>query len=86
MSIWQAVMPSRVPVTLKSMSPRWSSVPRMSVSTTVRAPSEMSPMATPATGLVTGTPASISAMLPAHTLAMDEEPFDSSTSALMRTV
>ena len=31
MSIWSAVMPSRVPATLKSMSPRWSSAPWMSV-------------------------------------------------------
>ena len=31
MSIWSAVTPSRVPATLKSMSPRWSSAPWMSV-------------------------------------------------------
>ena len=31
MSIWTAVTPSAVPATLKSMSPRWSSSPRMSV-------------------------------------------------------
>src|SRR4030095_2727498 len=30
MSIWMLVMPSLVPQTLKSMSPRWSSSPRMS--------------------------------------------------------
>ena len=34
MSIWRAVIPSSVPATLKSMSPRWSSTPAMSVSTT----------------------------------------------------
>ena len=34
MSICRAVMPSAVPATLKSMSPRWSSTPAMSVSTT----------------------------------------------------
>ena len=34
MSIWRAVTPSRVPVTLKSMSPIASSLPRMSVRTT----------------------------------------------------
>ena len=34
MSICRAVMPSDVPATLKSMSPRWSSTPAMSVSTT----------------------------------------------------
>ena len=33
MSIWIAVMPSSVPATLKSMSPRWSSTPAMSVRT-----------------------------------------------------
>ena len=33
MSICSAVTPSAVPATLKSMSPRWSSSPRMSVST-----------------------------------------------------
>ena len=31
MSIWSAVIPLRVPATLKSMSPRWSSAPWMSV-------------------------------------------------------
>ena len=31
MSIWSAVIPSLVPATLKSMSPRWSSAPWMSV-------------------------------------------------------
>ena len=34
MSIWMAVMPFSVPQTLKSMSPRWSSSPRMSERTT----------------------------------------------------
>ena len=43
-------------------------------------------MAMPATGLRSGTPASISAMDPEHTDAMEEEPFDSSTSALTRMV
>ena len=33
MSIWSAVMPFSVPATLKSMSPRWSSTPAMSVRT-----------------------------------------------------
>ena len=33
MSICSAVMPSAVPATLKSMSPRWSSTPAMSVRT-----------------------------------------------------
>ena len=34
MSIWSAVIPFSVPATLKSMSPRWSSTPAMSDSTT----------------------------------------------------
>ena len=33
MSICSAVIPRSVPATLKSMSPRWSSTPAMSVST-----------------------------------------------------
>jgi len=33
MSICRAVIPSAVPATLKSMSPRWSSTPAMSVRT-----------------------------------------------------
>src|SRR5256885_1775722 len=47
-SIWIEVTPCRVPATLKSISPSWSSVPRMSVRTATRAPSLMSPIATPA--------------------------------------
>ena len=79
-------MPSAVPVTLKSMSPRWSSVPRMSLSTAVRVPSVMRPIAMPATIFSIGTPASMSARQPPQTRAIDEEPLDSSTSAMMRTV
>ena len=76
-SICSAVMPLSVPATLKSMSPRWSSSPRMSDSTAKRLPSLMRPMAMPATCALTGTPASMSARLPPHTEAIDEEPFDS---------
>ena len=76
-SICSAVMPLSVPATLKSMSPRWSSSPRMSDSTAKRLPSLIRPMAMPATCALTGTPASISARLPPHTEAIDEEPFDS---------
>ena len=51
MSICRAVMPSRVPVTLKSMSPTESSLPRMSVRTTNRpSGSLIRPIAAPATG------------------------------------
>jgi hypothetical protein len=55
MSIWIAVTPFLVPQTLKSMSPRWSSSPRMSLRIATRvlgsvSPSLMSPIAMPATG------------------------------------
>ncbi len=50
MSICSEVMPPAVPATLKSMSPRWSSSPRMSESTAKRSPSLIRPMAMPATG------------------------------------
>ncbi len=87
MSICVAVMPSFVPVTLKSMSPRWSSSPRMSESTAQRpvSESEIRPMAMPDTGFFIFTPASISASVPAHTVAIDDEPFDSRMSDTMRT-
>ena len=52
MSIWQAVIPSEVPVTLKSMSPKWSSSPKISLKTAYLSPSEISPIAIPETGLV----------------------------------
>jgi hypothetical protein len=71
MSICRAVMPLSVPATLKSMSPRWSSSPRMSVSTAKRLPSLIRPMAMPATCAFSGTPASISASEPPQTEAID---------------
>ena len=87
MSICVAVMPSLVPVTLKSMSPRWSSSPKMSDSTAHLpvSESEISPMAIPDTGLRSFTPASISARVPAQTVAIDDEPFDSRMSDTTRT-
>ncbi len=84
MSICRAVTPVVVPATLKSMSPRWSSSPRMSVSTAKRLPSLIRPMAMPATCAFSGTPASISARQPPHTEAIDEEPFDSVISETTR--
>ncbi len=84
MSICSAVTPSSVPATLKSMSPRWSSSPRMSVSTAKSSPSFTRPMATPATGALTGTPASISDRLVPQTDAMELEPFDSVISETTR--
>ena len=77
MSICSEVTPCSVPATLKSMSPRWSSSPRMSDSTAKRSPSLIRPMAMPATGRAIGTPASISASELPHTVAIELEPFDS---------
>ena len=77
MSIWSAVIPSRVPVTLKSMSPNASSLPRMSVRTAKRpSGSLMRPIAAPATGALIGTPASMSASVEPHVDAIDVDPFD----------
>ena len=59
MSICSAVMPMPEPATLKSMSPWWSSEPRMSERIAMRSPSWTRPMAMPATGCESGTPASI---------------------------
>src|SRR6185369_9111622 len=50
MSICREVMPSDVPATLKSMSPRWSSSPRMSLITAKSLPSRIRPMAKRAPG------------------------------------
>ena len=76
MSICRAVMPSRVPVTLKSMSPKASSLPRMSVRTANVSPSVTRPMAAPATGALMGTPASMSASVEPQVEAIEVEPFD----------
>ena len=85
-SIWMAVTPFSLPTTLKSMSPRWSSRPAMSVRMAVRSPSLTSPMAMPATIIFRGTPASIRARTPPQTVAMDDEPLDSRMSETMRIV
>ena len=86
MSIWIDVIPFSVPATLKSMSPRWSSEPRMSVRMATLSPSLISPIATPAQGAFIGTPASMSASDPPQTVAMEDEPFDSRTSETTRRV
>ena len=44
----------------------------------------MRPIATPATGALSGTPASISASAPPQTVAIELEPFDSVISETMR--
>jgi len=46
----------------------------------------ISPIAMPATGLLHGTPAFMSDIEDEHTVAIEEEPFDSSTSATTRMV
>jgi len=86
MSIWIEVMPFAVPHTLKSMSPRWSSSPRMSERMAIRSCSLIKPMAMPATGALMGTPASISESVPPQTVAIDDDPLDSRMSLTTRIV
>ena len=85
-SIWIAVIPSVVPVTLKSISPKKSSRPWISVSSTKS--SSVSPVTRPqeipATIFLMGTPAAISDIQEAQVDAMDVEPFDSNVSDTVR--
>ena len=90
-SSWIPVTPESVPAILKSMSPSTSSRPIRSamiawrVTSPVASSSSMtSPTETAPTCSARGTPASISAIDPAHTAAIDELPFDSSVSAFTR--
>ena len=48
--------------------------------------SEIKPMAIPETGALILTPASINANVPAQTVAIDDEPFDSKISETTRNV
>ena len=82
----RAVTKSAVPATLKSMSPKASSAPRMSVSVVYLPSANTRPMAMPATGALIGTPASMSDSDEAHTDAIEVEPFDDSTSDTRRSV
>ena len=77
-----AVIPLEVPVTLKSISPRWSSSPKISerIAYFPDSVSEISPIAIPETGALILIPVSIKARVPAQTVAIDEEPFDSKIS------
>ena len=80
-----AVTPSSVPVTLKSMSPRKSSIPCMSERmANSDVPSSLtlsiSPIAIPATGFLIGTPASIKARHDPQVEPMDVEPLEDNTS------
>ena len=58
----------------------------MSESTEYLSPSEINPIAIPETGLLILTPASINAIVPEQTVAIDDEPLDSSTSETTLTV
>ena len=83
MSTCIAVIPSFVPPTLKSISPKKSSIPCMSVSIIYLSGlflSVTSPVEIPATGFLIGTPASIKASVLPHMLACDVEPFEDKTS------
>ena len=76
----KALKPFFVPATLKSISPRWSSSPRISERMayfSYLSPSVISPMAIPATGFFIGTPAASIQSVPPHTEAIEEEPLDS---------
>ena len=77
MSICKAVIPVRVPVTLKSMSPKASSLPRMSVRT-MNSPSgsDIRPIAAPATDALSGTPASRSERLEPQVEAIEVDPLE----------
>ncbi len=83
-SSWMAVTNSLVPATLKSMSPKASSAPRMSVSAAYCvSPSTVSdtrPIAMPATGARSGTPALSSERVEAQTEPIDVEPLELSAS------
>ena len=85
-SSWSAVTNSDVPATLKSMSPKASSMPRMSVSVMYWPSWYTRPMAMPATGALIGTPASIIDSDDEQTEPIEVEPFDDSTSETRRSV
>ncbi|OQC47317.1 MAG: hypothetical protein BWX58_01598 [Deltaproteobacteria bacterium ADurb.Bin026] len=85
-SIWIAVMPFFEPAILKSISPRWSSSPKMSDRIISLSPSFTRPIAIPATDSLIGTPASISDRQLLQTVAIDDEPLDSSISETIRIV
>ena len=79
-----AVMPSFVPATLKSMSPKKSSRPWMSTIVIQRDPSVIRPQEMPATGALIGTPAAISASVLPQMDACEVEPLELSTSETRR--
>ena len=81
MSICMAVTPFSVPVTLKSMSPRKSSIPWISERMAIFCDPSSSilstrPIAMPATGALIGTPASMRAIVLPHVEAIELDPLD----------
>ena len=74
------MIPFLVPATLKSISPKWSSKPWISVRILITPSSSISPIAIPATGALIGTPASIRASVDPQIDAWDEDPLDDKTS------
>ncbi|MEY4006150.1 MAG: hypothetical protein RLZZ221_2246 [Verrucomicrobiota bacterium] len=89
-SSWKPVIPLVVPASLKSMSPKWSSSPRMSVIVThfsmppLASLCVMRPQEMPATGAVIGTPASINERQPPQIEAIEVEPLDDMISLTTR--
>ena len=81
-STWIEVIPSVVPATLKSISPKKSSIPCISVNTSSWAKSSevINPIAIPAAGLFIGTPASNNASVEPQTEAWEVDPLELNTS------
>ncbi len=79
-----AVMPLRVPATLKSISPWKSSTPWMSMKVVKSSPSWIRPQEMPATGALSGTPASISAIVVPQMEPWEVEPLEERTSDTTR--
>ena len=79
-----AVMPSWVPATLKSISPKKSSKPWISTMVIQRSPSVIRPQEIPATGALIGTPASIRARVEPQMEAWEVEPLEETTSETRR--
>ena len=80
------MIPSRVPETLKSISPILSSSTEISDKITNLFFPFTRPIAMPDTTFLIGTPASINAKIDPQTVAFDVDPLDSSISVLRRIV
>ena len=79
-SICNAVIPFSVPATLKSISPRKSSIPWMSVRILISLPSFIKPIAVPLTGALRGTPASSKERVLPQTEPIEVDPLELKTS------